>query len=471
VIHPARATAERRGVGLLVLVSIGILLASTLLAVRPSVSFAGADQQLCQRPLDVVLVIDRSGSMDLVTGGQSRLGWAKDAANNLVDGLNANGGVGAGGLHQVGISTYGNRDNGDGNPAGFTRDLQLGGANAAAVHAAINAYSDSAGDGNTPFRFGMADGADNMLDGDRAEVDGVAVLQVLIFLSDGRPNPDSLAPGSRPSAADITAYLASADQAYGIAIGPDGQGEPTSEPDLDLMHDISNPDPANFRHVVDAASLPDLFADLQEELLCGDIQIDKTPNPAGPIDPGDSVTYHYDVWNSSQQTPLTNIVVTDDQCAPVTGPTKTGGDSDAMLEFGEIWKYQCTTDLDVTTTNVACAEGDFIGGGSDSACAEVTVQVVQPTPTPTPQQPTPTPTPDQPTPTPEQPTPTPEQPTPTPEGSVAGETGTPAASVPDTATSLPGFGGPLATLIFGLILVASLGTLAYANVRAARQRR
>ena len=57
-----------------------------------------------------------------------------------------------------------------------------------------------------------------------------------------------------------------------------------------------------------------------------------------------------------------------------------------------------------------------------------------------------------------------------PEGSVGGGTGTPAASVPDTAMSLPGFGGPLATLIFGAILVASLGTLAYANVRAAKQR-
>jgi hypothetical protein len=57
-----------------------------------------------------------------------------------------------------------------------------------------------------------------------------------------------------------------------------------------------------------------------------------------------------------------------------------------------------------------------------------------------------------------------------PEGSQAGGTGTPAGSVPDTATSLPGFGGPLATLIFGAILVASLGTLAYANVRAAKQR-
>jgi hypothetical protein len=42
--------------------------------------------------------------------------------------------------------------------------------------------------------------------------------------------------------------------------------------------------------------------------------------------------------------------------------------------------------------------------------------------------------------------------------------------VPDTATSLPGFAGPLATIAFGLILLASLGTLAYANVRSVRNR-
>jgi hypothetical protein len=61
-------------------------------------------------------------------------------------------------------------------------------------------------------------------------------------------------------------------------------------------------------------------------------------------------------------------------------------------------------------------------------------------------------------------------PTPTPEGSQAGGTGTPAASVPDTATSMGSFGGPVATVVFGLILLGSLGALAYANVAAVRRR-
>ncbi len=193
----------------------------------------------------------------------------------------------------------------------------------------------------------MADGADNMLDGDRTEVDGVAVLQVLIFLSDGRPNPDSMPPpesDARPTPAEIVAFHAAADQSYGIAIGPNLQGEPLSEPDLALMNQIADPSGApsgddfvggNYRHVVDAASLPNLFADIQEELLCGDLHVDKKVNgqqTIPPVLPGTAVTYTYDVTNSGE-TPMFNIVVTDDVCAPaphgtapdVTGPVKTGG--------------------------------------------------------------------------------------------------------------------------------------------------
>ena len=224
-----------------------------------------------------------------------------------------------------------------------------------------------------------------MLAGDRVAVDGVSVLHVLIFLSDGRPNPDSLAPGSRPSPGDITAYLAAADQTYGIAIGPAGQGNATTAPDLPLMNAISSPTGSsngsgdfsggNYRHVVDAASLPNLFASIKDELLCGDIQIDKTPDPAGPVDAGTSVTYSYDVSNDGD-TPLSNVVVTDDFCSPVG--YLSGDDGDHLLEKGETWKYSCTMDLAETTTNTACADGDFIGGGHDSACAEVTVEVNPP---------------------------------------------------------------------------------------------
>lgn len=92
-----------------------------------------------------------------------------------------------------------------------------------------------------------------------------------------------------------------------------------------------------------------------------------------------------------------------------------------------------------------------------------------PTATPT-ESPTPTPTP---TPTPEQtvqggtPTPTP---SPTPEGSVKAGTGTPAPSLPDGAMGGTGGPSPVPTVIFGLILLVSLTTLAWVNVQAVRSR-
>jgi hypothetical protein len=95
------------------------------------------------------------------------------------------------------------------------------------------------------------------------------------------------------------------------------------------------------------------------------------------------------------------------------------------------------------------------------------VNELTPTPTPTPS-PTPTPT--------ATPTPTPEQsvqvstPTPTPEQSVQGGTGTPGPSQPDTAMGNLLGPSPLPTLGFAAVLLLSLGTLAFANVRSVRRR-
>jgi hypothetical protein len=55
-----------------------------------------------------------------------------------------------------------------------------------------------------------------------------------------------------------------------------------------------------------------------------------------------------------------------------------------------------------------------------------------------------------------------------PEGSVGGGTGTPNASIPDTAAA-PATGTAVGTLLFGVLLLASLGSLAYANARAGRR--
>jgi uncharacterized repeat protein (TIGR01451 family) len=531
------------------------------LALRPAPARAG-DVEECLQPLDVVLIIDRSGSMLTEQSGNTRIEWAQLAATGFVTDLNNNGGVGTGGLHRVAVTSYG----GDAGTLGAaTTELALSDAgNVTAVNNAINGVTANSG-ANTPLEDGINEGT-AQAPSFRPSVDGVPVHHVQIVLSDGRPWPAGNATDPRlPNDTPIDNFIASADETFGIAIGEGGTG--AFNPDLDLMHDLSNPDPDNFRHILDAGDLPDLFADLAEDLLCGDIQIEKTPDPAGPVEPGTEVTYTYAVTNSGE-TPLINVVVHDDKCPPPSGGDLAlqSGDTNGndQLEPGETWNYSCSMKLEETTTNMACADGDFIGGGHDSDCKEVTVVVEEPPP------------PDEPSITIEKghnplgelfaggpvtytydvtnngnvdltnvdledhldgtATPactsftgpgasdvgddgilsvdetwhfecTTNVTTPgtttneacvgadvvqidllqveqehdvsdcdtdevnVPEGSQAGQTGTPAQSVPDTAASLPGFGGPLATLVFGLILVASLGTLAYANVRAARERR
>jgi hypothetical protein len=103
-----------------------------------------------------------------------------------------------------------------------------------------------------------------------------------------------------------------------------------------------------------------------------------------------------------------------------------------------------------------------------STCT-TTAPTPTPTPTPTPVVGTPAPTPvvGTPAPTPVVGTPAP---TPKPAQGVLGGTGTPGESVTDTGLSLFGGGGALPSILFGFVLVASLGTLAYANVREVRRR-
>ncbi len=88
------------------------------------------------------------------------------------------------------------------------------------------------------------------------------------------------------------------------------------------------------------------------------------------------------------------------------------------------------------------------------------------------QEPTPTPT--------ATATPTPEQsvqpgtstpaPTKSPEGGVKGATGTPAPSTPDTSIDSVGGSSPYPIMLFVVILLGSLGGLAYVNVESARKR-
>ena len=219
-------------------------------------------------PLDVELIIDRSGSMGETntasgTPSHTRIWYAKDAAVALVNELNkvANGGVGGSDLHHVGLSSYGNST--------ATVNLPLGTSSAATVNAAINAMGTN---GNTPFRQGMAAGAGDMTANERGLVNGIQTQHVIIFLSDGRPNPDNTSgSGSRPTAPNISAFMAAAGTVYSIGIGQGGTG--LSQVDTALMASLAKP-AAKYTQVTTGSGLPTVFAGIVQEILC------PTPEPS-----------------------------------------------------------------------------------------------------------------------------------------------------------------------------------------------
>jgi LPXTG-motif cell wall-anchored protein len=86
------------------------------------------------------------------------------------------------------------------------------------------------------------------------------------------------------------------------------------------------------------------------------IGITSVPSPLVlPKGPGD-VTYHYAVKDFLEGVPLANIQVSDDKCSHVTFVT--GDDNgNRELDYGETWRYVCTTKVSTTTQSIATATG------------------------------------------------------------------------------------------------------------------
>ncbi len=106
------------------------------------------------------------------------------------------------------------------------------------------------------------------------------------------------------------------------------------------------------------------------------IAIDKTAHPT-IIYAGDTVTYTYVVTNPGDD-PLSNVQkVSDDKCSPVTF---TGGDSNSnyKLDPGEIWTYTCSTTVNTDIVNTATITGTDSAGGTVSAQATASVDVISP---------------------------------------------------------------------------------------------
>jgi uncharacterized repeat protein (TIGR01451 family) len=116
------------------------------------------------------------------------------------------------------------------------------------------------------------------------------------------------------------------------------------------------------------------------------IEIVKTGTP-DVVHDGDNVTFTYAVSNpASNNGSLSDVTVTDDKCANVTGPiSKTGGNNDDLLDPGETWTFTCTTpakhsdeDSNHVITNVATATGNDEYGDPHSDTDDDTTKVIHP---------------------------------------------------------------------------------------------
>ena len=75
-----------------------------------------------------------------------------------------------------------------------------------------------------------------------------------------------------------------------------------------------------------------------------------------------SVTYTYEVTTGDGDVALEDVIVTDDTCGDGLPLTLSSGDDDVndILNIGETWIYECTVDVNTTTTNTATAEANDV---------------------------------------------------------------------------------------------------------------
>ncbi len=296
-IHSQLHARSRRGLTLAwsVLFALSALLQSSALAAPARASEAlpasQADANLGAAicgvvPLDIELIIDTSGSMTSNSSGSpshTRLYWAKQAAIQLVNDLQANGGISGTG-HRVGVTTFSG-----------TTSTSLGGWSSTASQLAtlINGVSTT---GHTPLKTGLAQGASDLNANARNAVGG-AVNREMIILSDGRPNPDqgpngavaTTTTGQRPTQAQVDSFQNSADEVWSIAIGQGGSG--SSQVDLALMQLLAKPTSGHYFNVVDASQLSALFTKIFKNIICpAHVTVSKAVDLRSAA-PGDTLHY------------------------------------------------------------------------------------------------------------------------------------------------------------------------------------
>ena len=332
---------SRRGITLawIALFTLSLLLQSGA-ALSPAAVLGAQDGVCGVTPLDIEIIIDNSSSMN--TGSPSRLTRAKAAATKLINDLDANGGVGAGGLHRVAVTTFGGTT---ANALATPPDARWV-SSAPNLATAIASITTSVG---TPLKAGVIAGALDLVANSRS----APTRHILVLISDGKPNPSAT---QTPSAGDITTYLASADEAFSIGI------------DLDtaLMASLAT-DPDHYFPLTAASQLPAAFAAIYQKIACPNIGLEKSASPTTYKAAGDVITYTYVVSNTGNEDLAGPVIITDDK-ASVTCPA-----GDLLIDAS----MTCTATYVITAadvnvrsvTNIAQAHA----GGIDSNFASATV--------------------------------------------------------------------------------------------------
>ena len=211
--------------------------------------------------LDVVIAIDKTGSMNDLSGGHTKLHWAKQAALALVNGIAGGSSSSTLGGSHVEVLTF------DG-ASTATRVVAFS-SDASALRSAINGIGDSSGAGDTDIAKGL-EGATADLN---AHVHGGSngSYKVVVLLSDGRNWSNSDSSGNCPishqrrqdTVNDIPALHAAADTVYTVGVGSQtGTANSCDFHELDegLLQAIAEGPPGDYTHVVDASTLPDIYS-------------------------------------------------------------------------------------------------------------------------------------------------------------------------------------------------------------------
>ena len=338
---------SRRGLTLALIAIFGLsLLLQSAAALSPATAL-GAQEGVCGvTPLDLEIIIDNSSSMN--TGSPSRLTRAKAAAIQLINDLDANGGVGTGGLHRVAVTTFG----GTTAEALATPPDARWLSSAASLASSIASITTSVG---TPLKTGVLAGALDLATNSRP----APARHILVLISDGKPHP---AATETPSAGDVATYLASADEAFSIGI------------DLDtaLMASLAS-DASHYFPLSAASQLPAAFAAIYQKIACPGIGLVKSASPTTYKVAGDVITYTYVVSNTGNTDLAEPVTVTDDK-ATVTCPA---GDLliDASMTCTATYVITAADVNGQSVTNTAQAHADGID--SNEATATVTLVPTQ----------------------------------------------------------------------------------------------